>query len=98
MRITVKTGKADKPAPDITDSLLSGAASMIARGTSELRGSVDAYSHAVSMPLQNMINTGDIGKVIDYQYGEKYKGKVEAVAIDITQTGIDIKIDLERTI
>jgi len=98
MRITVKTGTADKPAPDITDSLLSSTESMLARGKSELFGSVDAYNHGVSMPLQNMINTGDLGEVIDYQYGESYRGKVEAVAINISQTSIDIKIDLERPI
>jgi len=98
MRITVKTGAGDKPAPELTDSLLSSTASMIARGKSELYGSVDAYKHSLSMPLQNMINTGEIGEVIDYQYGESYIGKVESVAIDISPTDIDINIDVERPV
>ena len=98
MRITVKTGTADKPAPDIDDSLLSSTDSMIARGKSELYGSVDAYAHAVTMPMQNMINTGELGEVIDYQYGETHRGKVESVSIDITPAGININIDLERPV
>lgn len=98
MRITVKTGTADKPAPDITDDLLSSTESMIARGKAELYGSVDAYRHGISMPLQNMINTGELGEVIDTKYGETHRGKVEAVAIEITAQSIDIKIDLERPV
>lgn len=98
MRITVKTGNADKPAPDITDSLLGSTESMIARAKSELYGSVDAYMHSVSMPLQNMINTGELGEVIDSQYGETHRGKVNGVSIDIGETSIDLRVDMERPV
>ena len=96
MRITVKTGTEDKPAPDITDSLLSSTESMLARGKTELFGAADAYRHGVSMPLQSMINTGEIGEIHDYKYGESYRGKVEGVSIDIAPAGINITIDVER--
>lgn len=98
MRITVTTGAGDKPAPDITEPLLSSTESMLARGKSELFGSVDAYTHAVSMPLQDIINTGEIGDVHDSQYGDIFRGKVDGVAINIGEASIDLTIDIERPI
>lgn len=98
MRITLKTGNGDKPAPDITDPLLSSTDSMIARGKAELYGSVDAYQQGVNMPLQSLVTTGEIGEIVDSKYGETYRARVESVAIDITESGIDLKIDLERIV
>lgn len=96
MRITVKTGNADKPGPDITDNLLSSTESLIARGKSALFGSVDAYQHTVLMPLQTLFKTGQIAEIQDNQYGESYRTKVEGVTIEIDENGIDIKLDMER--
>jgi len=106
MRITVTKkniyipflDQGDRPAPDITDDLLSSTMVMVARGASVLFGSTDAYLHSVSMPLQNMINTGELGKIQDFQFGEEFIGKVEAVSIDISSVSIDIKLDIERPV
>lgn len=99
MRITVKTGDASSQAADITDEMLSSAESMLARGKAFLFSSSDAYLQSVSMPLQNMISTGQIGSVSDNQFGTKYTGKVTGVSIDIDgssqQPSIDLKIDVE---
>lgn len=96
MRITVKTGAADRPAPDITDALLSSTESKLERGKAELYGAVDSYISTVALPLQTMMNTGKLVEIHDYQYGTQYTGKIEGIAIDISPQNIEIKIDVER--
>lgn len=97
MRIKVIKGSiGDKPAPDITDKLLSSTESGLARGHSYLNGIVDAYQHNVFMPMVNMIETGIIAEVVDSDYGEVHIGKVESVRIDISGTGVNMTISVER--
>lgn len=99
MRITVKTGAGQSPAPDITDDLLSSQEAMIARGKAFLFASIDARQQTISMPLQSMINTGEVGSVTDNEYDKKYIGKVTGVSIDIDgssdEPSIDLKVDIE---
>ncbi|RLA16985.1 MAG: hypothetical protein DRQ62_15470 [Gammaproteobacteria bacterium] len=95
MRITVKTAEQDKPAPPITDSLLSSVEPALQRGKSYLYESGGAYLSTVNMPLQDMINTGSLVRVHDYKYGTEYTGKVQGVAISIAGASININIDIE---
>ena len=101
MRATIKLkGVADlSPAPDVTDELLSSTESFIARGESVLFGSADAYINTISVPLQLMMNTGELVKIQDNEYGKEFVGKITGVKIDINSAEIggeiDITIDVE---
>lgn len=98
MRITVKTGAADKIAQEITDELLTTIDAQRERGRSYLYGQADAYLNTLAMPLKTMAETGQLAEIHDLAHGEAYRGKVTSISISVVGARIDQRIDVERPV
>lgn len=96
MRITVKTGAANKFAPDVTDDLLTTTEAALERGKMELYSQVDAYLTTLNLPMTTLIETGELVEVHNLQTNEVYRGLVTSVSINITELDISQTVELER--
>lgn len=96
MRITVKTGAANKKAPDITDELLTTTEAALERGRTELYNEMNAYLTTLQLPFKQLMPTGSLCEVHNLANNEVYRGKITSISIAISENGIDQRIEVEH--
>ncbi|MDH5757698.1 MAG: hypothetical protein OEZ55_13655 [Nitrospinota bacterium] len=96
MNITVKRHRADRPAPDIVEPLLTDIRAAIERGRAELDSGEELQVVRITSLYVAGIKPGDLVEVADMYQGGPYRGKVTSVAHAAADGKLLTELELAR--
>lgn len=98
MSIIVAIQTKNKPAPDVTEPLLTTLDGLKMRGQTELYDQLSIKEHGIDIPFQSPVQPGEIVQLTDYEFNQVHAGRCTSSVISVQNEVVKQSITFESAL